>query len=57
MDAELRILDGQEYEIGGRKLKRADLEEVQKGIAMWENVVGKLQRGGIRVKRAIPLDI
>ena len=33
--AEIAVLAGQSYEIAGRKLSRADLEFVQKGIETW----------------------
>ena len=33
--AELAVLSGQKYEIAGRMLQRADLAEIQNGIAVW----------------------
>ena len=33
--AETAVLTGQSYEIAGRKLTRADLDSIQKGIALW----------------------
>lgn len=33
--AEEAVLTGQSYEIGGRKLTRADLADIQKGIEIW----------------------
>ena len=46
--AELAVLSGQKYEIAGRMLQRADLAEIQKGIAMWNDrvVALTLQQAG-----------
>ena len=35
--AETAVLGGQSYEIAGRKLTRADLADIQKGIQLWSN--------------------
>lgn len=35
--AETAVLSGQSYEIAGRKLTRANLAEIQKGIEIWQN--------------------
>lgn len=40
--AETAILSGQEYEIAGRKLRRADLTAVQNGITLWNRRVREL---------------
>lgn len=40
--AETAILSGQSYEIGGRKLTRANLELVQQGITLWNQRVQSL---------------
>jgi hypothetical protein len=42
LDAELKILSGQEKTIGTRTLKRADLGEVRAGIEMWNRRVRDL---------------
>jgi len=42
LDAELKILAGQEKTIGGRTFKRADLAEVQAGIQIWDRRVQEL---------------
>lgn len=42
LDAEEKILGGQEYVIGSRRLKRADLAEVRAGIVMWDQRVKAL---------------
>lgn len=56
--AEEAILTGQEYTIGTKKLRRADLAEVQSMIAKLEKEVKSLQNGGKnRALRGIPLDI
>ena len=53
--AESAILTGQEYRIGARSLTRANLEEVQKGIEIWDARVKRLTRGGgIRITGASP---
>lgn len=37
--AETAVLGGQSYEIAGRKLARADLDSIQKGISLWNSRV------------------
>lgn len=56
--AEEAILTGQEYSIGSKKLRRADLDDVQAMIKTLENEVKTLESGGkSKVIRAVPLDI
>lgn len=56
--AEEAILTGQEYSIGTRKLRRADLADVQSMIRSLQNEVKSLETGGKnKVVRAVPLDI
>lgn len=56
--AEAAILTGQEYSIGSRKLRRADLGDVQSMIKSLENEVKSLEAGGkSKAIRAVPLDI
>jgi hypothetical protein len=56
MAAEDAVLTGQSYSISGRQLTRADLSEIRKGIAAWEQRVIRLtSQGGIRVRGAVPL--
>lgn len=43
--AELAVLSGQEYEIAGRRLKRADLKEIRAGIEHWNQQVQSLSSG------------
>ena len=40
--AETAVLGGQEYEIGGRRLRRADLRTIQAGITLWNQRVQDL---------------
>ena len=60
MDAEEKVLNGQCYEIGGRKLTRADLKEISDGITLWAGRLKQAEldeatgRGGIRMMRVIP---
>lgn len=56
--AEEAILTGQEYTIGSKKLRRADLSDVQAMISKLEKDVKALESGGKnRAVRAVPLDI
>jgi hypothetical protein len=54
LTAEQKVLSGQEYEVDGKRMKRADLDAIRKGIAYWNGWVQRLARGGIRVRGAIP---
>lgn len=54
--AETAVLGDQEYEIGGRRLRRANLAEIQKGIELWNQRVQTLShaasgRGRVIVPR------
>lgn len=53
--AETAVLTGQSYEIAGRKLTRADLEMIQKGIESWNARVINLsnQAGGRSRSRTV----
>lgn len=56
--AEEAILTGQEYTIGSKKLRRADLSDVQEMINKLEKEVKSMEHGGKnRALRAVPLDI
>lgn len=48
--AETAVLANQEYEIAGRKLKRANLAEIQSGITLWDGrckmLAARLSNGG-----------
>ena len=51
LTAEEKVLQGQEYQIGSRRLKRADLAEIREGITYWNGLVQKLGNGnGARVR-------
>ena len=55
--AETFVLAGQSYEIAGRKLTRANLEEVQRGISIWNGRVLALSnsaRGRTRTRTLVP---
>ncbi|UNV91836.1 MULTISPECIES: hypothetical protein [unclassified Comamonas] len=62
LDAEKRILDSQEYQIGqgsaARRNRRAELEQVQKGISECQQKIGQLQAAssprGRRIVRLRP---
>lgn len=57
--AELAILSGQEYTIGGRQLRRADLADVIKGKEKAGATLQLIQTTGsnqARVTRVIPRD-
>lgn len=43
--AETAVLSGQQYEIAGRMMRRADLAAVQAGVALWNQ---RVQQLGIR---------
>ena len=56
--AEEAVLLGQEYTIGTKKLRRADLADIQSMITKLEKEVKILENGEKnRALRAIPLDI
>lgn len=42
LEAETAVLANQEYEIAGRRLKRADLQSIQIGIKTWDARVKQL---------------
>lgn len=54
-EAELKVASGQEYEIGNRRLKRADLGAIGERIRYWEGQVQKLTNGpGVRARGLTP---
>lgn len=56
--AEEAIMTGQEYRIGTRSLKRANLGEITKMIADLKKEIAYLKRGGKnKAMRGLPLDI
>jgi len=36
LEAEAKVLLGQEYELAGRRMTRANLGEIQQGINLWD---------------------
>lgn len=57
LEAEKVVATGQEYTIGRRSLKRADLGEIRKSIEYWQGQVYKLSRKGRnRVYSGVPVD-
>jgi len=52
--AETAILSGQEYSIGTRRLKRADLSMVQAGITLWNQRVQDLTVRQRRGRYVVP---
>lgn len=58
LDAEQKILLGQETDMDGSRLTMADLSAVQQGIKIWDGRVKELtptaSGGGIRVREIIP---
>jgi hypothetical protein len=50
---------GQEYSVQGRAYRAADLGHVAERITFYQQLVDRLSnspRGGVRVRRAVPLD-
>ncbi len=59
LSAEGAVATGQEYRIGTRSLKRADLKEIRNQILFWKRQVDQLEsgrKGGGRVMRVVPRD-
>jgi hypothetical protein len=55
--AETAVLSGQAYEIAGRTLRRANLEDIRLGIATWDARVKTLARaaeGRTRSRTMVP---
>ena len=52
--AETAILSGQEYVIGNRRLRRADLATVQAGITLWNQRVQDLTARQRRGRSVVP---
>ena len=57
LEAETKVLAGQEYEINGRRLRRADLREIREGIRYWSDHIGVLSArapGRSRARTIVP---
>ena len=50
--AELKVLQGQAYEISGRRLTRANLAEIRDGMYFWDNKVKELTNSASGIGRA-----
>ena len=56
--AEQAVMTGQEYRLGSKILKRADLREIGARIRYWTGEVDRLQgRSRIRIQQVIPRDM
>ena len=55
-EAEQKILNAEEYQLGERRLRRADLTSVRAAINELEEQIDALERTGGRVTRAIFID-
>lgn len=53
--AETAVLASQSYEIAGRKLTRANLQEIQAGVKLWNQRATALARGGLSVRGGTPV--
>lgn len=56
--AEIAVLSGQQYQIGGRMLRRADLQEIRAAITQLERQVQMLEdqesgRAGVRSRQIV----
>lgn len=49
MAAERAVLLGQEYRLGGRLVRRTDLDMLRKGRQEWVDIVTSLSGGGIQL--------
>lgn len=57
-DAEMAVLTGQSYQIGTRRLTRADLSEIRKAIDSLETELSNIENGGKRkIFRVLPRDL
>lgn len=55
-EAERKILQGVEYQIGDRRLRRPDLSQVRAAIAELEDELETLENPGRGVRRAVFID-
>ena len=55
--AEQAVMTGQEYRMGTRLLRRANLSEIRASIKYWKGEIGKLEgHSRIRTQQIIPRD-
>ena len=55
--AELKVLEGQAYSIGGRSMTRANLRDIREGIQFWSAEVARLagsSNGGVVLQVGVP---
>lgn len=62
LEAELAVVSGQSYQIGTRKLERANLYQIREEIKFWKKEVARLEaqekrKGARRVMRIVPRDL
>ena len=55
-EAERKILQGVEYQIGDRRLRRPDLSQVRAAIAELEDEIDMLENPGRGIRRAVFID-
>ncbi len=48
-----KVLAGQSYSMGGRTLTRANLKELQDGLATWERKAARATNRGLKIRRAV----
>lgn len=56
LEAEAKILRGEEYQLDARRLRRPDLAKVRQAIKDLEDEIAELERRGGRVKRIVFVD-
>ncbi len=57
LKTEAAILTSQEHQMGTKRLRRADLDDVQKKIKELQNEIARLESGGKnKVVRVVPID-
>ena len=57
MQAEQAVMTGQDYQIGSRRLRRADLKDIGERIKFWKGEIDRLEmRSRIRVQQVISRD-
>ena len=58
IEAEKAAMTGQEYRIGSRFLRRADLGEIRRSIKYWKDELASLEGvSRIKVRQIIPRDM
>jgi len=52
IEAETKVLQGQAYEISGRRLTRANLSEIRDGMDFWDHKVKELTNSSSGIGRS-----